>query len=133
MSTAPSSQKSNWKIKFTLSFFVVILLGAIGTYSYFNFTYSEGSRAGVLIKVSKRGYFFKTYEGELNMGGVGNLPNTAQMNTIWSFSVANTTIGEKLHEYEGKKVSLHYVEKIKALPWFGETNYFVDDIKEIED
>ena len=104
-----------------------------GTYAYFNFTYSEGSRAGVLIKVSKRGYIFKTYEGELNMGGVGNLPNTAQLNTIWNFSVANDAVGEKLHAFEGKKVSLHYKEKIKALPWAGETNYFVDDIVEIKD
>ena len=131
--TTTSTQKSNWKRKLIVTLLILSALIFGGTYAYFNFTYSEGSRAGMLIKVSKRGYIFKTYEGELNMGGVGNLPNTAQLNTIWNFSVANDAVGKKLHAFEGKKVSLHYKEKIKALPWAGETNYFVDDIVEIKD
>lgn len=33
---------------------------------------------------------------------------------------------------EGKTIRLHYKEKIKNLPWQGESKYFVDDVEEIK-
>lgn len=103
------------------------------TFLIFGYTYSEGSRAGVVVKFSKRGYLLKTYEGELNMGGMGNLPNTAQMNMLWNFSVKDKAIADTLMNLEGRKVSLHYKEIIKNMPWQGETKYFVDGVKLIKD
>lgn len=111
---------------------VVILATAI-TFLIFNYTYSEGSRAGVVVKFSKRGYVLKTYEGELNMGGMGNIPNTAQMNMMWSFSVKDQAVADTLMHLEGRKVSLHYKEKIKNMPWQGETKYFVDGVEVIKE
>lgn len=110
----------------------VIVVGLAVTYFVFNFTYSEGNRAGVLIKFSKKGYVFKTYEGELNIGGMGNIPNTAQLNQIWDFSSRDNAVADSLMKLEGKKVSLHYREVIKNLPWDGETKYFVDAVKVLE-
>ncbi|MCW5909314.1 MAG: hypothetical protein KIS94_15715 [Chitinophagales bacterium] len=107
----------------------ILLIGSVVTLLVFSFTYSEGNRAGVLIKFSKKGYVFKTYEGELNIGGMGNIPNTAQMNVIWQFSVKDKAIADSLMGLEGRKVSLHYKEKIKAMFWQGETNYFVDGVE----
>lgn len=107
----------------------IAAIGVIITFLIFNYTYSEGNRAGVLIKFSKKGYLFKTYEGELNLGGMGNIPNTAQMNVIWHFSVKDKAIADSLMGLEGRKVSLHYQEKIKAMFWQGETNYFVDGVE----
>lgn len=98
----------------------------------FNFTYSEGSRAGVLMKFSNRGYVFKTFEGELNTGGVGNIANTAQVNQIWNFSVKEKGFADTLHLYEGKRVILFYQQKIKHLPWQGETDYFVNKVQEVK-
>ena len=97
----------------------------------FNYTYSEGNRAGVVIKFSKKGFIFKTHEGELNMGGVNNLVNTAQVNQIWEFSVLDKSIADSLMKMEGKRVSLHYQERIKNLPWQGDTKYFVDGFQEL--
>jgi hypothetical protein len=34
---------------------------------------------------------------------------------------------------EGRKVSLHYKEIIKNMPWQGETKYFVDGVKLIKE
>lgn len=132
MSAAPTPEKPNLakKILIILLVFVVLVVGI--TFLYFNFTYSEGSRAGTLMKFSKRGFVFKTYEGELNMGGVGNIPNTAQNNMIWNFSVKDKAFADTLHNYEGKKVILFYEEKMKALPWQGETNYFVYKVQEVK-
>ena len=107
----------------------VVLVALVITFLVFSFTYSEGSRAGVIIKFSKKGYVFKTYEGELNLGGMGNVPNTAQFNQIWEFSVKDQKVANELMGLEGRKVSLHYKEKIKNLPWQGETVYFVDGVE----
>ena len=130
MTDTTTKKSSGKKWIFILLLLVVVILGAI--YFVFNFTYSEGNRAGVLIKFSKKGYVFKTYEGELNIGGLGNVPNTAQMNQIWDFSVSENTVADSLMKFEGKKVSLHYREVIKNLVWDGETKYFVDGVKVIE-
>lgn len=102
------------------------------TFLVFNFTYSEGSRAGVLMKFSNRGYVFKTFEGELNTGGVGNIGNTAQVNQVWNFSVKEKGFADTLHLYEGKRVILFYQQKIKHLPWQGETDYFVNKVQEVK-
>jgi hypothetical protein len=88
-------------------------------------SYSEGERAGVLQKFSKRGWICKTHEGELAMyvvGGVGP--------QIWNFSVRDDGIARELQSAVGKQVRLHYSEH-RGLPTncFGETNYFVDGIE----
>lgn len=118
------------KILGILLLVTVVVLAVL--YFIFNFTYSEGNRAGVLIKFSKKGYVFKTYEGQLNIGGLGNVPNTAQMDNHWEFSVRNSAIADTLMLMEGKKVSLHYKEVVKNMFWDGETKYFVDGVKVIE-
>jgi hypothetical protein len=123
--------KSNRKIIIIVAL-IILVITAI-TFLIFNYTYSEGNRAGVVVKFSKKGYLLKTYEGELNMGGMGNLPNTAQQNMLWNFSVKDQAVADTLMNLEGRKVSLHYKEIIKNMPWQGETKYFVDGVKLIKD
>ena len=123
--------KSNRKIIIIVAL-IILMITAI-TFLIFNYTYSEGNRAGVVVKFSKKGYLLKTYEGELNMGGMGNLPNTAQQNMLWNFSVKDQAVADTLMNLEGRKVSLHYKEIIKNMPWQGETKYFVDGVKLIKD
>ncbi len=77
--------KSGRKVIIIISLIIVVITGLF--FLIANYTYSEGNRAGVVVKFSKKGYLLKTYEGELNMGGMGNLPNTAQQNMLWDFSV----------------------------------------------
>jgi hypothetical protein len=123
--------KSNRKIIIIVAL-IILVITAI-TFLIFNYTYSEGNRAGVVVKFSKKGYLLKTYEGELNMGGMGNLPNTAQQNMLWNFSVKDQAVADTLMNLEGRKVSLHYKEIIKNMPWQGETKYFVDGVKLIKE
>lgn len=115
--------------KRVLLFFVVLfIIVSTGAYFYFNYTYSEGSRAGMLIKFSKKGYVFKTYEGDLNLGGVNPLPGNTIVNNIWKFSVKNDSIGKLLQSKEGQMLRLHYKEKVRNLPWQGDTKFFVDGV-----
>lgn len=133
----PSGNKpTNAIVKFfkrmLLYFVLIILIGFAAMYFYFNFTYSEGSHAGLLLKFSQNGYVFKTYEGEINMGGINPLPGNTIANNIWKFSVKDDSIANILKQKEGQLLRLHYKEKIKNMPWQGETNFIVDGVDAVE-
>jgi hypothetical protein len=127
-----AEKKSGFSIrKLLFGVLAFLILALVIAYFICGITYSEGNRAGVLIKFSKKGLAFKTYEGELNMGGIGNIPNTAQMNQVWDFSVIDGPTADSLMQLEGRKVSLHYRQVLKNMFWQGETEYFVDGAKVI--
>ncbi len=110
-----------------------LLLGLAGYFFYYNYNYSDGVRTGYLMKISKKGMLFKTFEGQLNMGGVGDGEmNTIIQNNIWEFSVANEATYKELQEMEGKQIKVHYKEKVGSFFWQGDTNYFVDDVDVVE-
>lgn len=114
--------------KVMLFFVLLSVLVLTGIYLYFNYTYSEGSRAGMLMKFSSKGYVFKTYEGELNLGGINPLPGNTIANNIWKFSVKDDSIGNLLKSKEGQMLRLHYKEKVRNMPWQGDTKFFVDGV-----
>lgn len=130
MTTVIDSVKSFFK---KVAWIVAIILVLIILFFSF-FHYSDGDRAGTIIKISNRGYLLKTWEGELNMGMVitesGGAAVGAQ-NNIWHFSVKdNEDLVNKIKEANktGKRVQLHYKELYFKLPWKGETTYIVTDI-----
>jgi len=88
-------------------------------------SYSEGERAGILQKFSKRGWICKTYEGELAMYVVGGVAPQ-----IWNFSVRDETTATALTKAVGRQVRLHYTEH-PGLPTscFGETDYFIEGVE----
>ena len=87
-------------------------------------SYSDGERAGILQKFSRRGWVCKTYEGELAMSVV---PGVAP--TIWEFSVRDDRVVPQLGAAIGRRVVLHYAEH-RGVPTncFGHTDYFVDSV-----
>ncbi|MBW2960598.1 6-phosphogluconate dehydrogenase [Mesonia aestuariivivens] len=105
-----------------------VLLGiavlAIAYYAFIYFVpYSEGTRAGELIKFSNRGAIVKTWEGQISQGISG-----AQ---IFSFSVLDKDddVIEKLKEYQGEYVKLTYIERFGTFTIWGDTKYFVTDVE----
>jgi len=124
-------------VKKTKSFFrlvliyssIALVLSGIGYMLWANWVYSEGTRTGYMMKISKKGYLFKTYEGQLNLGGLQE-DNSSVLGNVWSFSLKEDFLSKKLEEMEGKKVQLRYKEINKAMPWQGETNYYVYDVVE---
>ncbi len=112
---------------------IVFLLSAIalfGLYIYtaLNWSYSTGERAGFLQKVSNKGWICKTWEGELSLVAI---PGAAPEKFL--FTVRDEAVAKKVNEAAGKRVTLNY-EQHKGLPssCFGDTDYFVVDVKEIE-
>jgi hypothetical protein len=120
------------KRKFLAFFIFIIIICGVVLWGYFSFPYSKGNRAGLLYKFSNKGYLFKTYEGELNLGGVNPLPGNTIVNNFWQFSVKDDGVASQLMELEGKVVRLHYIEYLGNLPWRGDTKYIVDEIKVVD-
>ena len=104
------------------------LLIGIGFFFYRTYTISEGTRTGMLFKISKKGAIFKTYEGQLHLGGSTIL--TTQ--STWDFSVKDATVYQRMQQFEGKNVKLHYKEMVDAFPWQGDTNYIVYQVEALE-
>jgi hypothetical protein len=94
--------------------------------------YSEGDRGGVVSKFSRKGYIFKTYEGELNVGAQGQVGNMT--NNLWSFTVDadDPNVSKKLEDamLTGKRLRLHYEQRYLKFFWMGDTEYFVTKVDE---
>jgi hypothetical protein len=118
-------------IKYTLILLVLVAL----IMSYFIFTpYSEGARAGTLVKLSKKGYLFKTYEGELSQTMyVGDQAAASSSSKLWEFSVSgkNEALIKALENalLTGHRVELNYEEKYIVFSWQGDTKYFITSAK----
>lgn len=126
------AKKVGKTVKKGLWILLALLIVGGGVYLWVcNWTYSEGTRAGYLIKISKKGVIWKTYEGQLNLGGVTTDPQTGLSGNIWDFSINDRDFPEVLQQYEGRQVKLHYREVFKAMPWQGKTNHFVYDVEPI--
>lgn len=86
-------------------------------------TFSEGYRAGELIKISKRGLLFKTWEGRLSQG----VSEEQQFN--FSVEKSDQDIVDKLKELQGERVKLTYIERYGTFYWLGDTKYFVKGVE----
>ncbi len=126
-----------WK----LIFLVLVVGGVLGWWFYFK-VYSDGLREGILIKFSKKGNVFKTYEGEIVQPGLRSM-NAGAINTNnFFFSVIDKKIADSLDKVAGKSVKLHYNQYKKALPWRGDDygnqnqeagQYIIDSIVSVGD
>jgi hypothetical protein len=120
--------------RIVLRYFIIILIGivsiAIGwTWLTLNWSYSEGERAGYVQKFSSKGWLCKTWEGEIAMVTMpGAIPEK------FNFSVRDDTVARRINTLSGRRVVLVYEQhKFIPLACFGETEYFVTDVRLVED
>ncbi len=108
---------------------IVVALVAAYFAAALNWNYSTGERAGWVQKLSKKGWLCKTWEGELSMVSMPGSTPEKFIFTIWDDQVA-----EQLNHVMGKRVSLHYEEKV-GLPTscFGDTRYYVMGVTVVEE
>ena len=98
------------------------------TWTALNWSFSKGERTGYIQKLSKSGWVCKTWEGEMAMVTMpGAIPEK------FLFSVRDDKVAERINTFAGKRVALVY-EQHKGIPTscFGETEYFIVDVKAIE-
>jgi hypothetical protein len=113
----------------TLTLIALILLGAGWLWLTLQWSYSEGERAGYVQKLSKKGWLCKTWEGEIAMVTMpGAIPEK------FDFSVRDEAVAQKINALAGKRVVLSYRQhKFIPLSCFGETEYFIEDVREVVD
>jgi hypothetical protein len=110
---------------------VPVIGGLIALYLWaaLSWNYSSGERAGWVQKFSRKGWICKTWEGELAMI---TMPGAAQEK--FHFTVWDDEVARQINEAMGKRVSLHYDEKV-GLPTscFGETRHWVNRVTVVQD
>src|SRR5215471_13887188 len=104
----------------------VVVIAAGYVLVVMNWSYSSGERAGWVQKFSNKGWLCKTWEGELAMVA---MPGT--LTEKFFFSVRDSKVAEQINGLIGKRVALHYEQKV-GLPTscFGDTRYYVTQIAE---
>ena len=103
---------------------IVAALVLLGLYTavVLHWSYSEGERAGYLQKLSRKGWFCKTWEGEILLSSMpGAIPER------FAFTVRDDNVVKQLQSAMGQRVQLSYSQHV-GIPTscFGETSYFVE-------
>lgn len=103
-------------------------LAALYTWTVLSWSYSDGERAGYVQKFSRKGWFCKTWEGQLAMVAIpGSLPE------IFPFTVKNEEVARQLNGLMGKRVALRYEQHVGVpTTCFGETGYYVVSVHAVE-
>ena len=113
-----------------LGILITILIVCLAAFIYWRyyFTYSDGNRTGLLQKFSHKGNVFKTYEGELILSSIQSSAGVGLASEKFLFSVADDSLAKQMMNDEGKKVTVHYLQKNATLPWRGDSEYIVDKV-----
>ena len=110
-----------------LMFAVASLLLLVGyTWASLHVSYSDGERAGVLQKISHKGWLCKTWEGELLLTPLaGTVPEK------FAFTVPSAAVAQNMNTLLGHRVVVTY-EQHRGVPTtcFGETEYFVQGVRD---
>jgi hypothetical protein len=107
----------------------LVLLAAAYFWVVLSWSYSAGERAGWVQKFSKKGWLCKTWEGEMAMVSMPGTTADKFFFTVWDDAIA-----AQINQSMGKRVSLHYEEKV-GLPTscFGETRHYVNAVNRVEE
>ena len=108
--------------------FILIIGLAILAFLYFG-TFSEGTRAGIIMKISKRGAIIKTWEGQMNLetfGAVKDATNIVTETFKFSIERGNQELIDELNAaaLTGERVNLKYIERYINVFWRGDTKVF---------
>jgi hypothetical protein len=93
-------------------------------------TVKKGQKSGVVIKVSKEGVIWGTYEGEIILGGLENASGASGRTFNFTFGQLKSDLVKK-SQYameNNKHVVINYHCEAFIMPWSGESKCFVDNI-----
>lgn len=93
-------------------------------------TTQRGEKHGVLVKLSKEGFIWETYEGELIRGGINDATGSNGKSFHFSFGQFRSELTRKasISLSQNKPIVLGYHCERFVAPWRGETNCFADSL-----
>jgi len=115
---------------------LVVIVGGAGTFAFLYWgTFEDGVMAGKILRVSKKGVVFKTYEGKMNLETFGALKGTSPIAESFDFSIekSETDLIKQLEEValSGERVNMYFVKRYVSFPWRGDTKYFAIRIERL--
>lgn len=124
---------------YTIAGTVLGLISMIGSCECANrYEYSTGTRTGMINKISRRGLFWKTFEGQMALEGIVSGGSQTGAN-VWDFSIDGSErqgedeylLAKKVEDAlkAGTKVRVTYREPFWKWPWRGDTAYFIQNIE----
>ena len=129
--TSPRRGGSRRGLRLTVFLLLAVIAGfSLWTWLTLAWAYSDGERAGVLQKFSRKGWVCKTHEGEIALYyGGGQYMGPGAPPQMWVFSVRDDAVAAQLDLAVGHRVQLHYTEH-PGVPTgcFADTRYFVDRV-----
>lgn len=108
---------------------LIALIFSAYTWIALSWSYSTGERAGLMQKISRKGWLCKTWEGELLLTSMpGAIPEK------FEFTVRDDELANQLVEHTGQRLVLTYAQH-KGVPssCFGDTEYFVEKMTVFKD
>lgn len=126
------AKKTTRKIFKRILIYGTILSLAILSFLYWG-TFERGVMAGKVLRISEKGFVFKTFEGKLSLESFGALKGVSPVAETFDFSVESSeaeTI-QQLNEValSGERVNLHFKKRFMTFPWRGDTKYFVTRVE----
>jgi hypothetical protein len=90
-----------------------------------SWSYSDGTRAGFVQKISRKGWVCKTWEGTLYTDIAKGFRSDS-----FSFSVRSDSVAKAIASLSGKRVTVTYSQHVGVpTSCFGETEYFVTAVE----
>ena len=114
------------KVLISIILAAILFLGLYFAAVYY-IPYSEGYRAGEVVKISHKGIIFKTWEGRLSQG------ISDELQFEFSIEDKENEVIEKIKNLQGKRVKVTYMERFGTFPWLGDTKHFVTKVEETKD
>lgn len=126
--------------RFFLGMIAFVIIIAVATVAFLMVaSYGDGYRVGTILKMSRKGVIFKTWEGELTQGflesGQADAGAGGVATRVWYFTVDGDpgVLSQIDHAIQtNKKVKLFYKEKYTLLPWMGDTRQIVFKVEEVQ-
>lgn len=91
--------------------------------------YSDGSRSGVVYKISRKGLIWKSSEGKLQLSQFNLRNGESSEGNVWDFSVQDANVVRDIDRAvsSGSRVTLHYHQYLFP-PIIIDTDFVVDRV-----
>lgn len=93
--------------------------------------YSDGERVGVVTKLSYKGVFCKTWEGQMNLGGMATKTDGSMVPNVWDFTVENLALLPQIQKAMSEQTPLKiaYHQGFLSGICTSDSDYFVESVK----
>lgn len=133
-SFAQRFKQTTFKIMKRILIFSLLIGIAVLSFFYFA-TYESGVMAGKVLRISEKGFIFKTHEGKISLESFGALKGVSPVAETFDFSVEGSEAGvlKQLEEVAltGERVNLKFKKRYLSFFWRGDTKTFVTEVERL--